>query len=108
MNKRQKKKEFKKAISEIVSLCNKVDVGHKGDVIIFSLSKRANVWGGRNLQRLEAIFDRCRETGIEAFAISSLTGLNIDVCEYNAAIEQLEQKLIELKEKREILLNNKK
>lgn len=98
-----KKKNFKKVVSEIVSLCNKVDVGHKGDVIIFSLSQRANVWGGRNLQRLEAIFDRCRETGIEAFAISSLAGLDIDVYEYDAAIEQLEQKLIELKEKRDQL-----
>lgn len=103
MNKRIKKKNFKKVISEIVSLCNKVDVGHKGDVIIFSISRRANVWGGRNLQRLEAIFDRCRETGIEAFAISSLAGLDIDVYEYDAAIEQLEQKLVELKEKRDQL-----
>lgn len=103
MNKRIKKKNFKKVISEIVSLCNKVDVGHKGDVIIFSISRRANVWGGRNLQRLEAIFDRCRETGIEAFAISSLAGLDIDIYEYDAAIEQLEQKLVELKEKRDQL-----
>jgi hypothetical protein len=103
MNERQKKKNFKKVVSEIVSLCNKVDMGHKGDVIIFSLSQHANVWGGRNLQRLEAIFDRCRETGIEAFAISSLAGLDIDVYEYDAAIDKLEQTLTELKEKRDQL-----
>ena len=103
MNKRMKKKNFKKVVSEIVSLCNKVDVGHKGDVIIFSLSRHAYVWGGRNLQRLEAIFDRCRETGIEAFAISNFKGLDVDVYEYDAVIEQLEQKLIELKEKRDQL-----
>ncbi len=104
MNKRIKKKNFKKVVSEIVNTCNNIDIAHKGDVIIFSISPRSIVVnGGLAHQRIKTIMNYCRESDIKAVAISNFKGLDVNVQEYDAAIEKLEQVITELKEKRDQL-----
>ena len=103
MNKRQKKKNFKKVVSEIINTCDNIDIAHKGDVIIFSISPRSIVNGGLAHRRIETIMNYCRESDIKAVAISNFKGLDVSVQEYDAAIEKLEQVITELKEKRDQL-----
>ena len=98
-----KKKNFKKVVSEIVNTCNNIDVAHKGDVIVFSISPRSIVNGGLAHQRIEMIMNYCRESDIKAIAISNFKGVDVSIQEYDAAIEKLEQVITELKEKRDQL-----
>lgn len=99
MNKRMKKKELKRKVSEIVNMCSKVECGHNGDVVIFTFDPRHNMYGGKNLLRIESIFRRCRESGVEAFAIQHLSGIHTDVSTYKDAIFRLRQEIEHLESK---------
>ena len=103
MNKRMKKKNFKKVVSEIVNTCNNIDVAHKGDVIVFSISPRSIVNGGLAHQRIETIMNYCRESDIKAVAVTNFKGMDVNVHECDEAIEKLQQVITELKEKRDQL-----
>jgi len=89
MNKRQKKEQLKKQVSEILQMCENAHTGTKGDFVIFELGPRANCYGGRNRQLLEAILRRFRQIGVEAFVMQSIKGMPISVLACDEAIRQV-------------------
>lgn len=103
MNKRMKKKELKKQVTEILQLCENAHTGTKGDFVIFELTPRANCYGGRNRQLLEAILYRFRQLGVEAFVMQSIQGMPVSVLACDEAIRQVNGLLEHLKQVRDEL-----
>lgn len=106
MNKRQKKKQLKKQISDVLQLCKNAHTGTKGDFVIFELAPYANCYGGRNRQLLEAILHRFRQIGVEAFVMQSIKGLPVSVLACDEAIKQVNGLLEHLKQVRSELSND--
>lgn len=103
MNKRQKKKQLKKQVTEILKMCENAQTGTKGDFVIFELTPRANCYGGRNRQLLEAILHRFRQIGVEAFVMQSIKSMPVSVLACDEAIRQVTGLLEHLKQVREEL-----
>ena len=97
MNKRQKKKQLKNQLTEILQLCDNVYTGKPGNVVIFQFDLRTNLYSGRNLQRFESLVQRLKQCGIESMAIQSMRGLNVNVTSYDEAIEDLAYQIEYLK-----------
>lgn len=106
MNKRMKKKQLKKQVTEILQMCEKAHTGTKGDFVIFELTPQANCYGGRNRQLLEAILRRFRQIGIEAFVMQSIKGMPVSVLACDESIRQVNGLLEHLKQVRSELSND--
>ena len=106
MNKRMKKKELKKQVTEILQLCENAHTGTKGDFVIFELKPQANCYGGRNRQILEVILRRFRQIGVEAFVMQSIRYTPISVLGCDESIRQVTCLLEHLKQVRSELSND--
>ena len=98
-----KKKQLKKQVTEILQMCENAHAGTKGDFVIFELTPRANCYGGRNRQLLEAILRRFRQLGVEAFVMQSIQSMPVSVLACDEAIRQVNGLLEHLKQAREEL-----
>ena len=98
-----KKKQLKKQVTDVLQLCEKAHTGTKGDFVIFELTPRANCYGGRNRQLLEAILRRFRQLGVEAFVMQSIQSMPVSVLACDEAIRQVNGLLEHLKQAREEL-----
>lgn len=106
MNKRMKKKQLKKQVTEILQMCENAHTGTKGDFVIFELTPQANCYGGRNRQLLEAILRRFRQIGVEAFVMQSIKYTPISVLGCDESIRQVTCLLEHLKQVRSELSND--